>query len=553
MPWHRWLSIGAKAYAIFACGHVCYKLGRVLRKQLQIRAMEKQTTIPQIHGHPFFGSILDLVANLHRVHDWRRDQMMLKNSHTVLFRSMLLDVRGADIMTMDPAVCKHILKTEHMTWNKPCGTTDWVFMLFDEWLGRGIFSVKHGDHEDGQMHLFQRKVASGIFTKSNFTELMRETFVRKGRALIEILDQTKAGEAVDMQSKFFAFTMDSIMRIFFGRETSTMQDVHDNFADSFDDAHRALLQYGFGSMPLLVLIGKLPWPFGGVWDTGGVLERLLRMVHPEGRKFDRAVATLTRESCALIAARRADPKLAESSDLLALFMNSQAADGSRLTDVKHTMMLRDVTCNFIIAGRDTTACTLTWMFYILATNPAVQEKLIQEIDETLGTDEPNLENTNASRMPYLNGVVYEALRLYPPVPFDPKTSTKADVLPDGTIVPKGVQIIFYPYLMGRDAQRYPEPEAVKPERWIPFKEPDPFEFPVFQAGPRICLGLRMAVFETKLLAAMLLQNFRFTLKSGQADKITYSLMITMSGTFCVLYAAYVLRSLACVRRLVECN
>ena len=105
MPWHRWLSIGAKAYAIFACGHVCYKLGRVLRKQLQvrtravcgqlreqprrrrrymaaaalafpvachyahaacialrrpypqsqIRAMEKQTTIPQIHGHPFFG------------------------------------------------------------------------------------------------------------------------------------------------------------------------------------------------------------------------------------------------------------------------------------------------------------------------------------------------------------------------------------------------------------------------------------------------------------------------------------------------------------------
>ena len=64
-----------------------------------------------------------------------------------------------------------------------------------------------------------------------------------------------------------------------------------------------------------------------------------------------------------------------------------------------------------------------------------------------------------------------------------------------------------------------------------------------------CIGLFIV-----LLHRCILQNFRFTLKSGQADKITYSLMITMSGeTFCVLYAAYVLRSLACVRRLVECN
>ena len=63
-----------------------------------------------------------------------------------------------------------------------------------------------------------------------------------------------------------------------------------------------------------------------------------------------------------------------------------------------------------------------------------------------------------------------------------------------------------------------------------------------------CIGLLVV-----LLHRCILQNFRFTLKSGQADKITYSLMITMSGTFCVLHAVYVLRSLACVRRLVECN
>mmetsp|Transcript_101795 Transcript_101795/g.256557 ORF Transcript_101795/g.256557 Transcript_101795/m.256557 type:complete len:105 (-) Transcript_101795:24-338(-) len=84
--------------------------------------------------------------------------------------------------------------------------------------------------------------------------------------------------------------------------------------------------------------------------------------------------------------------------------------------------------------------------------------------------------------------------------------------------------------MGRDAQRYPEPEAVRPERWIPWKDtaPTAYEFPVFQAGPRLCLGIDMAVFEVKILATLILRDWTFELAPGEAEKITYGSKITMS-------------------------
>jgi hypothetical protein len=111
---------------------------------------------------------------------------------------------------------------------------------------------------------------------------------------------------------------------------------------------------------------------------------------------------------------------------------------------------------------------------------------------------------------------------------DTKVSNAEDVLPDGTTIFKNMSIAFNCFVMGRDPRRYPDPLKFDPTRWIPFREPDPFEFPVFQAGPRVCLGNRMALLSAKVLTTMLLQHFRFTLEEGEAGKITYSLMLTMS-------------------------
>lgn len=185
--------------------------------------------------------------------------------------------------------------------------------------------------------------------------------------------------------------------------------------------------------------------------------------------------------------------------------------------------------NFVIAGRDTTACLLSWTFFVLSTHPDLQAKLMEEVDKVLPNKKsPSFKAVAANSMPYLHGFIYEILRVYPPVPFDSKCAQVDDVLPDGTKVPKGATLVFLPYAMGRDPARYPDPLVVRPERWIPFVNPQPHEFPVFQAGPRICLGLEMAIFEAKVATIMLLQRFSFELVAGEKEKVTYSNTLTMS-------------------------
>ena len=167
---------------------------------------------------------------------------------------------------------------------------------------------------------------------------------------------------------------------------------------------------------------------------------------------------------------------------------------------------------------------------MLSQNPAVQEKLFEEVEAALPDEDdvPTFDTLSPQKMPFLNGVIYESLRLHPPVPMNVKMNTKEDVLPDGTKVPAGSWIAYNSWGMGRDPERYESPDEMRPERWIPWKQPDPYEFPVFQAGPRVCLGKDMALFEAKLLTAMLVRRFRFVMDPVESAKVTYSMMMTMS-------------------------
>ncbi|CAE7892694.1 CYP704C1 [Symbiodinium sp. KB8] len=188
--------------------------------------------------------------------------------------------------------------------------------------------------------------------------------------------------------------------------------------------------------------------------------------------------------------------------------------------------VKQMVLHLIIAGRDTTACLLSWTFYELTRNQDVQSRLHEEIMQKLPPgSKPDMKSLSASEMPYLNGVIYEALRLWPPVPFDVKMAFEDDVLPGGWKVPAYTQVGYCPYNMGRDPQRYPEPEAFRPERWIPFTTPSPYEFPVFQAGPRVCLGMDMALFEAKTATVELLRHCRFEMAQGQT--VTYGDKITL--------------------------
>jgi len=427
------------------------------------------------------------------------------------------------LIVRDPTCVRHFLKDRFDLYTKPGPDHAPIFYYFKKWLGDGIFIVDHGvgARDGGEAWRRQRKLMATIFTRSNFQHKFQETFASKARRLCGVLaEAARSGGRVDLQRLFFCFTMDSAMDILCGESTDTLGGEACVYGDAFDRTHRAMISYARPSTKMLKLLQTLPFPLGG---AGGLAWRLHAAMNSDYRRFDAARRVLQAESGRIVAACRSDPLLGKRRDILALLVQNEEKE--RFSPV----FLRDAVSNLMIAGRDTTACLLSWAFYMLATNPEVQAKLCAEIDERLpGLAEPDVRSLAPGVMPYLNGVIWEALRLHPPVPADMKVSMQDDVMPDGTHVPAGTVAVFLPMATGRDPAVYDEPLAVRPERWIPFTAPPPHEFPAFQAGPRICLGQDMAIFEAKICTAMLLQRFSFTMPPGEAEKIHYSNTLTMS-------------------------
>lgn len=343
--------------------------------------------------------------------------------------------------------------------------------------------------------------------------------------LVEELDE-KDGETIDLQSYFFRFTMDSIEQFFMGKEVNTVQGEMSEYARAFDQAHKSMIRHMTNSIITQFLSRLfLPWPFGtlhfGSASTNTLIVRLQRTFCPDYQSFKKNIDILDVEVGNYIEQTRRDPLVKQRKDIIANFLNSSIGD--TLTD----KTIRDLVVNLTIAGRDTTACALSWLFYELTENQNVQEKLFMELNRVLEGKVPKLEDLETENLPYLNGTVMEALRLHPPVPTNQKACSEATSF-EGIPVPPTGSLLISTLGLGRNPLTYQDPLKFDPDRWIPFVQQSAYEFPVFQAGPRACLGKDMAMFEMKLAISMLVQKFKFEPKPGGAEKVLGSFMLTNS-------------------------
>jgi fatty acid omega-hydroxylase len=208
------------------------------------------------------------------------------------------------------------------------------------------------------------------------------------------------------------------------------------------------------------------------------------------------------------------------------FVGLFVEDAQRRGEPLSEDFLRDLVLNFLIAGRDTTAQALSWAIYLICAHPEVEATARQEISDVCGVRGPVYEDMN--RLRYLQAVISEALRLYPSVPNDIKTTLRDDTLPDGTFVPAGTLVVYDICSMGRDAATWgSDAQTFRPERWLEMSEaPGMYHYPVFNAGPRECLGRRLAMVEMKMCLATLLPQLSFRL-AVPADEVTVDAQMTI--------------------------
>ncbi len=219
--------------------------------------------------------------------------------------------------------------------------------------------------------------------------------------------------------------------------------------------------------------------------------------------------------------RRANPDPGRH-DILSLLVAVRGEGGEAFTDRE----IRDQVMTLMFAGHDTSTSTLTFMLHELARHPDVVARLVEEQDRVLGGAVPTPEQLERE-LPYLDMVLDEVLRLYPPAWIGPRRAVR-DFEFGGYTVPRGAYVNYSSWASHRIPEVFPDPEAFIPERFTRERKaalPRGGYVP-FGGGQRICIGKRFGQTEVKLVATMLLQKLRFDALPGRT--MTVRQMPTLS-------------------------
>ncbi|GMI96656.1 cytochrome P450, family 94, subfamily C, polypeptide 1 [Hibiscus trionum] len=428
---------------------------------------------------------------------------LLNNSPT---KTIHIHVLGNTI-TANPQNVEYMLKTRFHNFpkGKPFST------ILGDFLGRGIFNV------DGDSWRFQKKMASlelgKLSIKSFAFEIINSEIKNR---LIPLLSSFAAREeeeeerVLDLQDVFRRFSFDTICRFSFGLDPSCLELSlpMSKFATAFDSASKLSAERAMNASPF-------------VWK----MKRALNL--GSEKKLKKAIKTIHVLAKELIRQRRKMGFLTHN-DLLSRFMCT----------INDEAYLIDIVISFLLAGRDTVASGLTSLFWLLAEHPNVVSRIRQEADHVLGRNREHIISfEEMKQLHYLHATVYESMRLYPPVQSDSKFCEDDDVLPDGSLLKRGTRVTYHPYAMGRIEEIWgPDCLEFKPERWLNddgvFSPENPFKYPVFQAGFRVCLGKEMALVELKSVALSLIRRFRIELATPppyRPPRFSPGLTATFSG------------------------
>lgn len=213
------------------------------------------------------------------------------------------------------------------------------------------------------------------------------------------------------------------------------------------------------------------------------------------RQLDTLISTL-------IAQRRDDER--EQNDILALLMS--APSGDETAPKLNEKQIHDHILTFLAAGHETTAIALTWTCYLLSQYPQVRLKLQEELRARLSGRMPEMDDL--AQLPYLDWVISESMRLYPPAWMQLRAVVQECEL-DGVRLQKGTVVILSQWVIHRSPNIWQDAEVFRPERWDPANEqhiPSGAYFP-FGSGPRMCIGMPLAQLEARLILASILQHY----------------------------------------------
>ncbi|KAE8978441.1 hypothetical protein PF007_g24487 [Phytophthora fragariae] len=479
---------------------------RFLSSRKQARALSKfarpSSTLPVL------GNTLDLMFNhRHDIHDW-----MLEECRRCEGRPWVLAALGrpTTVVLSDVDAFEDVLHRKFDHFGK-CSA--W---LVSDVFGDGIFAA------DGVSWIHQRKTASHLFSLHMMRESMEQVVREQATVLCEALlahstdSQTgtskQRGVPVNLKYTMDWYATNVFTRVGFGVDLHSLtSQEHNEFFCAFTrlpiGIHRRIQQPGW------------LWRLKRVLNLG--YERQLKL---DMKRVDGVIYQVISQS--MSSKSDTDPK--RLPDLISLFLaketneyrdhEAKQQDGVAATCRVETTpkLIRDMAFNFTAAGRGTTSQSLQWFFIMINRSPDVErkirEELLAKLPQLFQQDSTPPTMNDVQQLVYLEAAIKESLRLNPVAPLIGRTATQDVVFSDGMFIPSGTRVVIPSFAVARLQSIWGEDAAeFKPERWIDshtgkLRVISPYKFLVFLAGPRSCLGAKLAMLELKVALAAVLSK-----------------------------------------------
>lgn len=339
-----------------------------------------------------------------------------------------------------------------------------------------------------------RKLIQPIFAKRHLDALVPHMTA----ATADFLDrwqQRPNGDTLDVASAMSEVTLDVVGRALFG---ATLSDA----ADRLRPAVVVGLRTGVAAARLQLLLALPRW----MVNLGGWLLYNVPFQPPPLSGIRHSMHTIDDVVRGVIDARSS---AGGEGDLLDLLLAARDEHGGALSRTQ----VRDEVVTLVLAGHETTANGLAWLWYLLAQHPDACERMHQEVDAVLGGRSPTA--GDAERLVWTTACFQEAMRLYPPAWVLEREAIADDEL-DGYRIPKHSTVIFPVFLIHRDPRWWPHAEVFDPTRFLGERAAQAHRgaYLPFGAGRRACVGANFALMEGTLIAAMVAQRFTLDLVDG---------------------------------------
>lgn len=375
------------------------------------------------------------------------------------------------IVTTDPAVIQHVLKTNAENYRK----SEIQVKRMGHFLGKGLLTTE-GEPWRNQRRLIQKGFdrkqldALSAIMQDSLTDSLRE------------FDRRVHEGPLDIYPQLMEMTFAMVARSLFGARLRR-EDID-------------LVSHTICTVQEFIVRQTLQ-PYLNPWfAVSGELKR-----HEDMR---------TRADSVLLEYIRARRNQPPGNDLLQSLMDARYSDGEGMSDE----MVLSESMQLLVAGHETSSNGLSWLLYLLSTHPDALERVREEFYSVLG--DRSMIHEDVLKFPYTTQIIQETLRLYPPFWMIDRMAVNEDRVGD-VVIPAGSMVIVYVYGAHHAMSRWENVGEFRPERFVKENEKlrTPFTYLPFGGGPRVCIGNQYAMLQILMILSTLLRRYDFELMPGQ--------------------------------------